>query len=323
MSVLQLGLTAGVPEGAYHHGVVDGEESLSHSGMKTLLGQSPAHFRHAIDHPEDREQKKYFDLGSAVHAYVLGAGHELIAEIRRGPTSPRHPFGSGDPYDDYRTKDCQAKRDDAYAQGLVPILAKDITRVHAMVAALRRHELASTLLEPGSFTPEVSAFARDPKSGVLLRARFDALRHDLTCVDFKTTAKLAKPAAVGRSVFDLGYYLQAAVYQHVAALCGVELAGFEFVMQETTAPFAPSVFHVGPASVDLGRARMREAIDLYVECRHTGVWPGYPAESVQVDVPGWALRDAGLTSPLTGPTAAVEELDADLEAALLDLIESN
>ena len=295
MSVLQLGLTAGVPEGAYHHGVVDGEESLSHSGMKTLLGRSPAHFRHAIDHPEDREQKKYFDLGSAVHAYVLGAGQELIAEIRKGPATTRQPFGSGDPYDDYRTKDCQQKRDDAYSRGLIPILAKDINRVHAMVAALRKHELAADLLKPGEFTPEVSAFARDPESGVLLRARFDAMRDDQLLVDFKTTAKLAKPASVGRSVYDLGYYLQAAVYQHVAGLCGVELIGFEFVMQETTPPFAPSVFHVGPASVELGRGRMREAIGLYKQCRDTGVWPGYPAESIEVDVPGWALRELETT----------------------------
>ena len=88
-------------------------------------------------------------------------------------------------------------------EGCVWLHAVSVGEVNAavpLVAALRRHELASRLLEPGSFTPEVSAFARDPKSGVLLRARFDALRHDLTCVDFKTTAKLAKPAAVGRSV---------------------------------------------------------------------------------------------------------------------------
>ena len=76
---LQLGLTADVPEQLYHRGVIDGEPSLSHSGMKTLLGKSPAHFRCEIDHPEDREQKKYFDLGSAVHAYALGAGQEFMA----------------------------------------------------------------------------------------------------------------------------------------------------------------------------------------------------------------------------------------------------
>ena len=80
---LQLGLTAGVPEALYHRGIVDGEESLSHSGMKTILGRSLTHFRREVDHPEDRAQKRAFDLGSAAHAYVLGAAHSSgLAEIR-------------------------------------------------------------------------------------------------------------------------------------------------------------------------------------------------------------------------------------------------
>ena len=642
--LLQLGLTAGVPEGLYHRGVVDGEPSLSHSGMKTLLGKSPEHFRHEVDHPEDREQKKYFDLGSAVHAYVLGAGRELVAEIRRGPATRQHPFGSGEPYEDYRTKDCQAKRDHAYSEGLVPILAKDVARVHEMVTALRRHPKAGELLEPGSGTPEVSAFARDPESGVLLRARFDWLRHDGVVVDFKglaldtllptptgwttmdavtvgdqlfgsdgspctvtakssvhwnpcyrltfddgstvvcdhehrwavrsgtnryrdevlttqqiastifehgqrhhrvavarsldlpertlpvdpyvlgvwlgdgsrgsgrvtksddelfalveargytvapipdspstsgkaptrtvyglapqlreadvlhakripgeylragrsqriallrglldtdgtwnrtrhqavfssvdealtrqvlelvlglgqratmhkyrahgpvlavdayrvvfrpvglnpfslsrkaslvqtngpgqsdrriivaaepvatvptqcisvdspdrtylctaamipthnTTSKLARPAGISRSLYDLGYYLQAATYSHVAALCGLELTGFEFVMQETSPPYAPSVFHVGPASVELGRVRMRQAVDLYAECVASGVWPGYPAESVEVDVPFWALRE------LDALPATDDDTDDQVDSAALQLLD--
>ena len=314
--VLRLGLTERVPEQLYHRGVVDGEPSLSHSGMKTLLGKSPTHFRREVDHPEDREQKKYFDLGSAVHAYVLGAGQELIAEIRRGPATPKHPFGAGEPYDDFRTKDCQAKRDDAYSRGLVPILAKDIDRVHTMVAALRRHRLAGDLLHPGSGIPEVSAFARDPESGVLLRARFDWLRHDGTMVDFKTTSKLANPAAVSRSLYDLGYYLQAATYDHVARLCGLELTGFEFVMQETSQPYAPSVFHVGPASLELGRLRMRKAIDLYAACVASGEWPGYPDESVEVDVPFWALRELDAALPSTD-----DDTDDQVDSAALQLLD--
>lgn len=291
MTGLQLGLTAGVPEQLYHRGVVDGEPSLSHSGMKTLLGKSPAHFRREVDHPEDRESKKYFSLGSTAHAYVLGAGQELVAELREGPATAQRPFGAGAPYTDFRRKDCQAKRDAAEAAGLIPILAKDIARVHEMVAALRRHQLAGALLEPGSGNPEVSAFVRDPESGVLLRARFDWLRHDGIVVDYKTTGKLAKPALVSKSLYELGYCLQAATYSHVAALCGVELNGFEFVMQETSPPYAPSVFHVGPQSLELGLIRMREAVALYGECVASGDWPGYPAESVEVDVPFWALRE--------------------------------
>ncbi|PZQ53188.1 MAG: hypothetical protein DI570_24265 [Phenylobacterium zucineum] len=280
-------LLARVPEALYHRGLVDGEESLSHSGMKTLLGRTPAHFRREVDHPEDRAQKKAFDLGSAAHAYILGSDAG-IAEIRRGAPTDEHPFGTGEPYDDFRTKDAQTKRDEAYALDLIPILAKDVARVEAMVAALHEHPTALDLLTDG--TPEVSAFARDPETKVILRARFDWLRRDNLLVDYKTGVT-ADPAAFSRRALDYGYYLQDPTYRHVLRLCGVEPAGFEFVLQETTPPYAVAVVHLEPATRQLGELRMRQAIALFAECQTAGVWPGYPAESVGVDVPWWALRD--------------------------------
>lgn len=324
---LQLGLTAGVPEALYHRGIVGGEPSLSHSGMKTILGKTLAHFRREVDHPEDRVQKKEFDLGSAAHAYVLGAAHSSgLAEIRQGPVSDAHPFGGGAPHDSYRTKDAQLKRDAAYAADLVPILAKDISRVEAMVAALRRHSLAGELLAPDSGIPELSAVARDPDTGVLLRARFDWWRHDGTAVDFKTISRTsAAPARFGRTGLDNGYYLQAATYIFIAELCGVPLAGFEFVVQETTPPYAASVVHFGPASLELGRRHMRQAINAYAAARDDGVWPGWPEESVEVDVPLWALREAGIDTYSTssdelsgGSTTDVSGLLDDLERILTE-----
>lgn len=312
-------LLAGVPEADYHRGLVDGEESLSHSGMKTLLGKTPAHFRREVDHPEDRVQKKSFDLGSAAHAYILGSDAG-IAEIRRGTPTEEHPFGTGEPYDDFRTKDAQAKRDEAYQLDLVPILAKDVARVEAMVAALHEHPVALELLSSG--TPEVSAFARDPETGVILRARFDWLRDDQRIVDYKTGVT-ADPAAFGRRALDYGYFLQDPTYRHVLSLCGVAPAGFEFVLQETTPPYAVAVVHLEPATRQLGELRMRQAIALFAECQTAGVWPGYPAESVGVDVPFWALRDAGIqtstSSELSGDSNTdVSGLLDDLERILAE-----
>lgn len=320
---LQLGrLMAGVPEALYHRGIVDGEPSLSHSGMKTLLGKTPAHFRHEVDHPEDRTQKKSFDLGSAAHAYVLGAGQDMIAEIRRGGGDDEHPFGTGEPYEDFRTKDAQTKRDLAYSLDLVPILARDTERVHAMVAALMRHERAAELLTaPG--TSEVSAFVRDPETGVLLRARFDRLRGDGLIVDYKTGVT-ADPVAFSKRAFDYGYYLQDPTYRHVLQLCDVEPAGFEFVLQETTPPYEVAVVHLEEPTRALGTLRMRLAIEIFAECSQTGVWPGYPAESVGVDVPLWALRAAGIqtnstSSELSGDsTTDVSGLLDDLERILAE-----
>ncbi len=317
---LQIGLTAGVPEALYHRGIVDGEESLSHSGMKTLLGSTPAHFRREVDHPEDRVQKKEFDLGSAAHAYVLGAAHSSgLAEIRQGPPTKDQPFGTGAPHENYRTKDAQTKRDAAYSLDLVPILLKDVSRVEAMVKALRSRRCAAELLAPDTGVPELTAIVRDPESGVLLRARFDWWRHDARAVDYKTTSKSAAPSRFARTGYDLGYYLQAATYSYIAELLEAPLDGFDFVVQEPYPPYEPSVLHFGPASLELGRLRMRRAIAMFAECKASGVWPGYPDESVEVDVPFWALREAGIQT-----TSTSSELSGDSTtdvAGLLDDLE--
>ena len=310
---LQLGLTAGVPEALYHRGIVDGEPSLSHSGMKTLLGRTPLHYRHEVDHPEDRVEKRSFDLGSAAHAYILGSDAG-IAEIRMGAPTDEHPYGSGPAYDSYRTKDAQTKRDRAYAEDLTPILARDVSRVQAMVQALRSHARAAELLEAGSGIPEVSGFARDPESGVLLRARFDWLRHDGIAVDYKSAGRTADPATFGRLAWDYGYFLQDPTYRHVAALCDASISEFHFVIQETSPPFAVSVTHLGPATLELGRRRMREAITRFSECVAAGVWPGYPDASVEVDVPYWALRDL--------ETVPGDDDEAVIDSAALQLLES-
>lgn len=288
-------LLTGLDEPTYHRGLVDGEESLSHSGMKVLLGATPFHFRHQVDHPEDRQPKKSFDLGSAAHSYQLFGKAVDIAEIRRGAPTDQFPFGDGPAYDDFRTKDAQTKRDLAYAQDLIPILAKDVARIQRMVEALRRHDLAAELLAPDSGTPEVSAFARDPDTGVLLRARIDWLRHDHRIVDFKTAGRLANPEAFARTALDYGYYLQDPTYRHVTGLCGWEATSFDFVIQETAPPYAVCVVHLGEASLELGRRRMRQAIDIYAEAATAGRWPSWPAASIEVDLPYWALRDLDAT----------------------------
>ena len=314
---LKLGLTAGVPEQLYHRGIVHGEPSLSHSGMKTLLGKSPAHFRHEIDHPEDREQKPEFDLGSAAHAYHLGTQKATLAEIRKKATEHDHsPYGRGPLVDAFLTNDAKKKRDLAYSEGLTPVKSGQLAQVAAMQAALSRNKEATRLLAQGQGTPEVSGVARDPESGVLLRARFDYLRHDRIGVDYKTVAKLASPRSWGRTSFDFSYYLQHAVYEYVAALCDEPLAGFEFVVQEKTPPYAVSVMHFGPLSVELGRLRMRQAIDLYAACVASGEWPGYPDESVEVDVPFWALRELDAALPSTD-----DDTDDQVDSAALQLLD--
>jgi hypothetical protein len=287
------GLYPNLDEGIYHGGLVAGEPSLSHSGMKTLLNRTASRFRWEIDNRELAETKKEYDVGSAVHTLVLGAGPELV--------DVGEAIWSG------------AKKAEVAAireAGLIPLKTRDYQRAHAMAAAVARHPSAAALLADGA--PEVSAFVRDPDTGVMLRARFDWLRADGRLVDFKTAAD-ANPAHFDSRALRFGYYLQDPTYQRVAEWCGVDVAGFEFVLVDDDPPYDVAVCHLGTASRELGWLHARHAIDLFAECMTTGVWPGYPAESVEVELPGWALRELDYA---TEPHLEDDAPDGDIFAFL-------
>ncbi len=248
---------------AYHR-----HDSLSSSGARKLLPPScPAKFRYGKN-----EHSTAFDIGHAAHKLVLGEGPELVEVDAK----------------DWRTKVAQQAQADAYAAGAVPLLTEQLEAVHEMAAAIRRHPLASILLESGTGVAEQSIFWRDPVTDVMLRCRPDWLTPRWV-VDFKTTASAA-PDAFAKSVYNFGYYIQAPWY--LAGLAAVGLAEpdapFLFVAQEKTPPYLVAVHQLDDAAMAAGAAQMRQAIDLYATCLAADDWPGYPVEVVTTSLPRWA-----------------------------------
>ena len=144
----------GMPAEVYHADPVP-DGSLSSSGCKKLLPPScPALFRYAPDKTSRR-----FDLGTAAHSMVLGAGDPL--HVIDAPNWKK-----------------QAPRDEAIAAkaaGEVPVLTHQHEQVKAMAAALEQHTTARQLLTPGSGLAEQSVFWYDAEFGIWRRARIDFL----------------------------------------------------------------------------------------------------------------------------------------------------
>ena len=267
------GIYDDLDEATYHRGIVAGEPSLSHSGMKTLLAQTPHRFRWELEQGE--VSTAAFELGSAAHTLVLGVG-------------PKPVDVGEDAWRGAKKLEVEAVRRD----GCIPLKTKDYQRVIGMAMAVSRHRGAARLLTDGR--PEVSIFARDPDTQVMMRARLDWLRDDGQIVDFKTSLD-ARPSRFGRRALDYGYYLQDPTYRHIAEWAGIEVTGFEFVQVEVEPPYEVSICHLQAPTRDLGWLHAREAIDLFNTCMTAGEWPSHPDESVGVDVPGWALRDLDFT----------------------------
>jgi hypothetical protein len=263
------GIYAGITDAEYHAD----RNSLSSSGARKLLPPScPAIFRAQQDAPS--EHNDAFDLGHAAHSLILGEGAEYV------------DIG----FDALTTKAAKEARDQARADGKVPLKSSDYARVTAMGAAIKEHSLASVLFEAG--VPERSIYWDDPETGVRLRARPDWLP-PRGCVDYKTSST-ANPYELGKKFADFGYHQQQAFYQDGLAALGLvdPDAPFYFCVQAKVPPYLVAIVRLPQGAVDLGRQLNRIAIDTYAECVATDTWPGYGDRVHTIDLPAWTYTQA-------------------------------
>jgi hypothetical protein len=256
-------------EAAYH-----AHSALSASGAKRLLPPGcPALYRWERDHPVFRD---VFDFGSAAHAVVLGAGPKIVVED----------------YADWRSKDARIFRDQARANGDVPLLAHEWSQIADMASAIKGHPIASALLDRHHGKPEVSLFWDDEERGIERRCRFDWLPDPsegrLIIPDYKT-ATSAEPGAFSRSAASFGYHMQAAWYMDAArALELAEDVSFVFIVQEKTAPYLVTVCELDWEAIELGRRLNDRACQVFAECTGTDTWPPYSTDVELITLPRWA-----------------------------------
>lgn len=250
--------------------------SLSSSIGKLLIDATPRHAWHA--HPKlnpdhEEEVSTVYDIGSVAHTLML-RDERAICVI----DAP-----------DFRNKAAREQRDQAYADGVVPILTKHYDNLSRMVEAGRRQiaaHRASDAFQAGK--PEQAVVAQI--GGCWARCLLDWLHNDRRPVlyDYKTTQGSASPEQWQRNVFNLGFDFQAAFYLEVVeAALGIKNAEFRLVVQETQAPWCLSVVALQPSALDLARRKVREAFRIWKWCLERDEWPGYPADICYIDAPPW------------------------------------
>jgi hypothetical protein len=259
----------------YHGDPVPGG-SLSSSGARRLLDTCPAIYRWETDHPEAEVHKQVFDFGHAAHQMVLGAGPELAVIDAK----------------DWRTNDAKAFKADAYAAGLVPLLAAEHEQVKAMAAALVADPVCAALLDPQWGVAEQSLFWRDDEYEVWRRARLDWFstrpgRRPLV-VDYKS-ADSVDSRSLQRAIHNHGYHQQQPYYLdgvHALGLAGD--AAFVFLFQMRKPPYLVHLVQLKPTAVRLGRERNTAALETFRDCQASGLWPGYATDVTEIGLPGYA-----------------------------------
>lgn len=243
-------------------------DGISKSGLDLIL-RSPAHYRFS----EKREATRAMEIGTALHCAILeperfAADYMLLREVTDRRASA------------YKEA-CKVWSAERVLTGT------EADRVAGMQESARSNQhLAGYLSAPGRY--ELSVFATDPETGVLVKCRFDKLLEDGQAVDLKKTQDIREFA---KSVANYGYHMQAAFYMDVYEWAtGCKLQGFVFAAVEELLPHASAPFVLDEEALDIGRMLYRKALNEYADCLSADEWPGIACEPQTIQLPSWYIN---------------------------------
>lgn len=250
---------------AHYHGIKDW---IGSTQLKTLANYAPAKFKHDSEHPIHRD---YFDLGHVAHSLILESTFGNLAEIKA---------------DNWMTKAAKQARDDARANGLVPLLSKDVRRITAMRDAVMTNDDAERLLT--GHVAERSYFLN--RNGRQTKCRPDLFHPFQNVIGDLKTVTSADPEEFRRTAYNLGYHQSAAHYQDtVQGVTGFK-PRFVFLLVEKEPPFLTSVVELDDEFLMWGRIENERAMRIYLECKANDHWPGYPT-TTGLSAPAYAVRE--------------------------------
>lgn len=259
---------------AYHGGA-----GISKSGLDSIDANPAIYFGRHVDPDRPAPKDKAGQLeGSLTHCAVLEPD-EFAKRYAVGP--------------DVSTRAVKAWKDfEAATPGKVCIKPGEYETAMRQADSVRRLPEVKEALERGK--AEVSSYWIDPVTDELCRCRPD-WAHDCgisqtILLDLKTCGD-ASPAEFRRQIARKRYDVQNAFYvDGYAAGSGREVLAFIFVAVESEWPYAACALMLDEDSIASGRRKYRRNLDVYAECRRTGVWPGYSSQIEIVRLPDWAME---------------------------------
>lgn len=272
-------VTHDMPAAEYHGDAGhSGRIYLSNSIAKILLNQSPKHawIAHPRLNPNWRpDDDSKFSIGTAAHALLLEGSNAKICVIDA---------------DDWRTKAAKEQRDEAFKNGLTPILRKHNAAVVRMVDAAKEFVERTAIMgifERGK--PEITM--RWQEGELWFKSRPDFFTDDgRIMLDYKTTED-ASPDAFSRQISRMGYDFQAEFYKRGAAANGHENVDFLILAQETEYPHACSLHAIHPALQEYARMRVERAVALWRDCLTRDYWPAYPTQVCVAMASNWQMAE--------------------------------
>lgn len=256
----------------YHGGA-----GVSNSGLKLLGDKTPFHFwgRYLSPNRPKHVGTKPQMIGTAIHAAALEPA-KFEEQYVVAPSA----------FKDRRAAGYKAWSEQQTRHILMP---GEMANVRGMHSSLHQHKTAGALLRAaGQF--EFSAYAEDPETGVLVRARYDLLLDSGWIVDLKKCQDASR-AGAGKAIGNYGYFHQDALYRDVLTWASGEIpAGFAFIFVEEEWPHAVGVYYLSLDEITRGRRLYRRNLNIYADCLQRNYWPGYSEDAEEIDLNSWDRR---------------------------------
>lgn len=248
---------------------------VSASRLK-LLAKSPAHLKYSLENPTAQTEAMRF--GELVHTAILETDR-FLNSIAVAPKVDRRTSIGKKAWEDFQVENV----------GKIVIGAGELKQVEAIVESVKQHRVASLLVDK-SKNKEVSCVAQH-SSGMILKARIDAIvRSASTVFDLKTTTD-ASPQGFSKAIYQYGYHVQGAFYLEVLKLLGMPLEHVCFIAVEKEAPYNVAVYRLSKEALELGRKQAEKLILKWQECERLNKWEGYGEGVLEISLPSWGTKE--------------------------------
>ena len=268
------GIYSGIPLDTYHQPDICDGPSVSSSILRTIIGESPAHFYcywlGNKNHVE-KETPRHFVVGRAAHHLFLGEKF-FTEKFVVQPEDYEDENGAIKKWT-YGAKACKEWRDIQERTGRLILTAAEFEDIKGMAVELGMDPLVKEGALNGLI--EHSIFWKDKKTGIWLKARPDTIPGDSgDFVDYKTTVSV-QWHALERSIEDFNYHMQGAlVLRGAREVLEMPNPSFTLVWQEKKPPYCVRSTVLKDNEIAEGERGNRMAIDTFARCLKSGKWPG-------------------------------------------------
>ena len=268
-SVRMPGIIAGMTLNFYHSAEAAIEPSISSSGLRKIIKDSPKHyFANSPYNPNrtDDEETETLILGRATHHLLFGQENFRKEFVIRPVTVNGEAWHSNKII-------CKAWLRQAEGEGLTVITQAQLDSITGMAEALAKEPLVKAGILNGQI--EHSWFWKDKGTGVWCKSRPDASPNDsLDFADLKITRSTAW-IDMQRSIRDYAYHQQGALIGEACQeLLHQQMNSFSLVFIEHKYPHDIAVVTIKDDDLARGHKMNVIARRQFADCLKSGHWPG-------------------------------------------------